>query len=80
MRLSQGLAEMLLNSLAQPPEWMEKGACRDTKLNPFASEQKVEFAKLCVQCPVLQQCRDMVEKLETEPSDGVFAGVVYGEE
>lgn len=71
---------MMLNRLAQPPEWMNDAACRETKVNPFVSEQKAEFAQLCAACPVLKECRDMVEELETEPSDGVFAGIIYGEE
>lgn len=80
MRLSQGLAEQILNRLVDAPEWMQEAACRDTDLNPFDPESKQEFVKLCRECPVLQQCGDMVEGLETEPSDGVFAGIIYGEE
>lgn len=71
---------MLLDGISNYPGWMEDAECRDTELNPFDPKQQAKFAELCKSCPVLEDCQAMIEDLEEEPTDGVFGGVIYGEE
>lgn len=64
-------------------DWMTKGKCARSKKfidSTLKLDTKIALARVCLSCPVLEECRSYRRKLEAAgkmPQGVVMAGKVY---